>query len=53
MIISSSPSDVGHLLLLANVDLQVIIPLVDAHHLVLIHLVARTTEQLAPLLNAF
>ena len=36
---SCSPSDVGHLLLLADIDLEVAVSLVDAHHLVLVHLV--------------
>lgn len=48
----SSPSDVGHLLLLADIDLEVVVPLVDTHNLVLINLVACSTEQLAPLLDA-
>ena len=48
----SSPSDVRHLLLLADIDLEVIVPLVDTHDLILIHLVTCSTEELAPLLDA-
>lgn len=50
---TASPSDVGHLLLLADIDLEVSVPLVDAHHLVLIYLVTSFTKQLASLLDAF
>lgn len=38
--------------LLADIDLEVVIALVDADHLVLIHLVTCPTEQLASLLDA-
>lgn len=49
---SCSPSDIVHLLLLADIDLKVSVALVDANNLVLIHLVACPTEELASLLDA-
>ena len=50
---SSIPSDVGHLLLLADIHIEVVVALVDAHNLVLIHLVTCPHKQLASLLHAF